>query len=49
MGLKTGLNKEMPISEKALIQVPEKHQTIIQKRIGKVEDTKIGKARYLNK
>lgn len=49
MGLKADLNKETPISEKALIQVPKKHQTIIQNRIKKAEDTKIERARYLNK
>ena len=49
MGLKTGLNKAMPISEKALIQVPEKHRTIIQKRVKKAEDTKIEKPKYLNR
>ena len=48
MGLKTDLNKDMPISEKVLIQIPKKHQTIIQKRIEKAEDTKIEKARYFN-
>ena len=49
MGLKTDLNKEMQISEKALIRVPKKHQAIIRKRIEKAEDKKIEKARYLNK
>ena len=49
MGLKTDLNKDMPISEKVLIQIPKKHQTIIHKRIEKAEDTKIERARYLNK
>ena len=49
MGLKADLNKEMPISEKTLIQIPKKYQTIIQKRIKKAEDKKIKKAKYLNK
>jgi len=49
MGLKTDLNKEMPISEKALIQIPKKHQTIIHKRIEKAENRKIERVRYLNR
>jgi len=49
MGLKTDLNKEMPISEKALIQVPKKHQAIVQKRIEKADDAETEKVRYLDK
>jgi len=49
MGLKTDLNKEIPISEKALIQVPKKHRAIVQKRIEKTIDAVSEKVRYLDK
>ncbi|MBC2694508.1 MAG: hypothetical protein HF982_04370 [Desulfobacteraceae bacterium] len=49
MGLAINLSREMPISEKALIQIPQKYHSIIQKGERKEEKTKIEKKKYLKK
>lgn len=49
MGLKIDLNKEMPVSEKALIQAPKKYQSIIQERMEQFEEKQIQKEKYLKR
>lgn len=49
MGLKIDLDKEMPVSEKALIQAPKKYQSIIQERMEQFEEKQIEKKKYLKR